>query len=94
MENDKGILIMEYGQYLTEESEMQTKIIFGSGSNSSNNPRIKTDEAKHWYINGGGVRLTKINFEYFFREDSSKIVREEIDFTFFKIIIMEHHMKN
>jgi len=72
---------------------MKTKIIFGSGSgsNSSNNPRIKTDDALYWYINKDGARVSKINYEYFFGDDSSKITREEIDYVVFKIIASYHH---
>ena len=42
MENNEDIIILEYGQYLSEESEIKTTNIFGSGSQSSENPRIKT----------------------------------------------------
>lgn len=91
MENDKDILIFEYGQYLSEESEMKTKMIFSSCSNSSNNPRIKTDDALYWYINKDGARITKINYEFCFGDDPSKITREEIDYIIFKIIASYHH---
>ena len=70
---------------------MKTKIIFSSCSNSSNNPRIKTDDALYWYINKDGARITKINYKFCFGDDPSKITREEIDYVVFKIIASYHH---
>ena len=32
IENNEDIIILEYGQYLSEESEIKTTNIFGSGS--------------------------------------------------------------
>ena len=92
MENHEDIIILEYGQYLSEENEIKTTNIFGSGSQSSDNPRIKTDFADYWYINKDGARLTKINNKYFFgQNDLSKFTREEINFVALKVAVSNHH---
>ena len=90
MENKKDIIIMEYGQYLSEESELISQTPFDS-SESSNNPRIHNDEALYFYINKDGARITKINDKYFFGNDISKIPKEEIDLTVLKVIASYHH---
>lgn len=92
MENNKDIIILEYGQYLSEESEIKTTTIFGSGSKSSDYPRIKTDGAFYWYINKDGARITKINNKHFFgQDDLSKFTREEIDVVALKVAASFHH---
>ena len=92
MENNEDIIILECGQYLSEENEIKTTNIFGSGSQSSDNPRIKTDFADYWYINKDGARLTKINNKHFFgQNDLSKFTREEINFVALKVAVSNHH---
>lgn len=58
LENFKDIIIIEYGQYLTNESEKyfseENKIL------NDNNYRVEINKAKYYYINGDGVRITKI----------------------------------
>jgi len=90
MENNKDFIIIEYGQYLSDKSEIISKSSFGS-SDSSNNPRIKNDDALYWYINKDGARITRINEKYFVGEDISKIPKKEINFTILKVIASYHH---
>ena len=91
MENDEDIIIIEYGQYLSDKSEMITSNIISSGSDSSNIPRIKNDKALYWYINNDGARLTKINNKYFGKNKISELSRDDIDFIVSKIIASYHH---
>ena len=70
MENDEDIIIMEYGQYLTDQSEIEKSNIFGSfGSCSDEYNRPKIIENKNnlfWFINKDGLRMTKIDTKYLF----------------------------
>lgn len=56
MEND-DIIIIEYGQYLTEDSKENTGILCSgsSGSGSSNNARKDFNENLYYYINKDGL---------------------------------------
>ena len=60
---NKDLLLIEYGQYLTKESEKQNIGIFSSSNNinSSQNCREKTNEFSYYYINKDGVRISKFN---------------------------------
>ena len=64
MENKDAFLI-EYGQYLTEDSEKQSTGIFSSSNNigSSNNPKEKSTDFEYYYINKDGVRICKFGFK-------------------------------
>ena len=68
MENDKDIIIMEYGQYLTENSEKMESSIFSSCDNYSNSyKRVKKHEYNSGmlYLNRDGLRITIIDDKYF-----------------------------
>ena len=69
MENDEDIIIMEYGQYLTENSEIEEPNFLSSCDSCTNSYRVaKRHENNNnifWYINGDGLRITKINNAYF-----------------------------
>ena len=64
MENDKDIVILEYGQYLTENSDIDENNLFSSCDSCSNSYKdvTKFDNNKniYWYINKDGLRMTKI----------------------------------
>ena len=62
MEND-DILIIEYGQYLSEDSEIKPGFLSSSCSKSSQNPKTEVNENLYYYINKDGARITKINKE-------------------------------
>ena len=58
LENFDDIILMEYGQYLTEESKKyydNLNWLFNSSDN-----RIEYNKVKYYYINEDGVRITKI----------------------------------
>ena len=58
LENFEDIILMEYGQYLTEESKKyydNLNWLFNSSDN-----RIEYNKVKYYYINEDGVRITKI----------------------------------
>ena len=59
LEND-DIVIIEYGQYLTEDSDIKNGY-FSSGSKSSETPRKDSNNNLYYYINKDGARITKIN---------------------------------
>ena len=56
------IVIIEYGQYYSEDSEIKNSNIFSNISNSSDssNYRIEKNDFIYYYINKDGVRLTII----------------------------------
>ena len=58
LENYDDIILIEYGQYLTEESKKfydNLNSIFNSGDS-----RVAYNKVKYYYINEDGVRITKI----------------------------------
>ena len=85
MDND-DILIIEYGQYITEESEIKNG--FGSCSKSSGNPRKDINENFYYYINKDGARITKIDkMKYHINSISDELTNEIVC----KIIASEHY---
>ena len=61
------VIIIEYGQYYSNLSEIRNTGIFASSSNSSNSSqRSRTDfnNLQYYYINKDGVRLTILHREY------------------------------
>ena len=58
LEGLKDIVIIEYGQYLTEESQKYFDTVNPLFANTD--CRIEYNKAKYYYINGDGVRITKI----------------------------------
>jgi len=81
---NKYIVILEYGQYYSIESEEIINTGFFSsssdGSKSKKNPRTKSNNLLYWYINKDGARLTIIDsidgFE--FCNDLNNFSKEEI----------------
>ena len=62
LENSKDILIIEYGNYLTIDSNLTNS---GIGSiNSSKEPRENENDNIYYYINKDGVRKTLFTYEY------------------------------
>ncbi len=57
LENTDDILIIEYGQYLTKDSDLKNKGLFGSSGSSKEPREIKNDNI-YYYINKDGVRIT------------------------------------
>ena len=53
LDNSNDILIIEYGQYYSENSELNKSSIFSS---SSKNPRESTNDYIYYYINKDGAR--------------------------------------
>ena len=65
MENE-DILIIEYGQYLTQESEIKKGLFCSGSSGSSAEPRTDSNGNLYYYINKDGARLTKIDQKKYF----------------------------
>ena len=63
LEDCDDILIFEYGQYYSNESNLK-KSIFSSSSNSSNEPRKCNNENIYYYINKDGARITIFTYDY------------------------------
>ena len=89
MENGKDIIIMEYGQYLTEQSEIDEPGIFSSCDSCSDDykrPKRTENNNIYWFLNKDGLRMTKIDENDIFLEEhqplnenqKSKIVSELI----------------
>ena len=73
MENDKDYIIMEYGQYLTEYSEITNNSIFSSFDYNLNSKEVEKNNNIYWYMNKDGLRITKINnkcLDYFIKKYS------------------------
>ena len=79
LEND-DIVIIEYGQYLTKDSDIKNGF-FSSGSKSSNTPRKDSNDNLYYYINKDGARITTINKEKYlntYRYDSVDDIIQKI----------------
>lgn len=88
LENSKDILIIEYGQYLTEESDF-TKL---SGSYiSSNEPINNYNENIYYYINKDGVRITIIQYEKSSSMFGVKLNEELLSYFVSKIIACQYY---
>ena len=83
LEND-DIVIIEYGQYLTEDSDIKNGY-FSSGSKSSETPRKDSNDNLYYYINKDGARITKINKEKY------KNKYEQVNDIIQKIIAAQHY---
>lgn len=57
LENIKDIILFEYGQYLSKESEKNFGVI---NKIFSSNFREEENSAKYYFINDDGVRITRI----------------------------------
>ena len=68
LEGTKDIIIIEYGQYLTKDSDL--KIFSGSSSNSSNEARENKNENIYYYINKDGARITLFTYERYSEYES------------------------
>ena len=87
MEND-DILIIEYGQYITKDSNIKPGIFSSSGSKSSDNPREDKNNNSYYYINKDGARITKIDKEKYFKNNEDFDKKCEI---ISKIIASQHY---
>ena len=97
MENNEDIIIMEYGQYYSKDYDPNQGILsvinsvrFDSmGSLDSINHPFREDKTNtFWYINNDGVRLSKVNNDYFNEKDPNK---EKSISNKVKKIIASHH---
>ena len=79
MEN-KDIFLMEYGQYLTKDSEKENVGMFSllNKVGSSSDPREENNDVEYYYINKDGVRISKFGFkmEGDFKELNKKLITE------------------
>ena len=69
MENN-DILIIEYGQYITEYIRIKPGFFSSSGSKSSKTPREDQNNNSYFYINKDGARITKIDKQRYFKDES------------------------
>ena len=79
MEN-KDIFLMEYGQYLTKDSEKENVGMFSllNKVGSSSDPREENNDVEYYYINKDGVRISKFGFKMKgdFKELNKKLITE------------------
>lgn len=88
LENSKDILIIEYGQYLTEETDFSQL----SGSYiSSNEPKNHYNENIYYYINKDGVRITIIEYEKLTSMFGAELNEELLSFFVSKIIACQYY---
>ena len=85
LENN-DIVIIEYGQYLTKDSDIKNGF-FSSGSKSSNTPRKDSNENLYYYINKDGARITKISKEKYSNKNNNESINDIIQ----KIIAAEQY---
>ena len=83
---NKDIVIIEYGQYLTKDTDIKNGF-FSSGSKSSNTPRKDSNENLYYYINKDGARITKISKEKYYNQNNYKSINNIIQ----KIIAAEQY---
>ena len=88
LENSKDILIIEYGQYLTEESDFTN--LRGSYI-SSNEPKEHHNENIYYYINKDGVRITIIEYEKLTSTFGVELNEELLSFFVSKIIACQYY---
>jgi hypothetical protein len=85
LENN-DIVIIEYGQYLTKDSDIKNGF-FSSGSKSSNTPRKDSNDNLYYYINKDGARITKISKEKYSNKNNNESINDIIQ----KIIAAEQY---
>ena len=98
MENNEDIIIMEYGQYYPKvydrnrgfSSFINSVAQFESMASleSINHPFREDAKNTFWYINKDGVRLSKVNNDYFNGKDQNK---EKVSDKVKKIIASHHY---
>ena len=97
MENNEDIIIMEYGQYYSKDYDPDQGILSVINSvrfdsmeslDSINHPFREDIKNTFWYINDDGVRLSKVNNDYFNEKDpiKEKSISDKV-----KKIIASHH---
>lgn len=67
LDNSNDVLIIEYGKYLTQDSQdriLQTKKTLSSNSSNSSKLRENENENIYYYINKDGARITIFSYEY------------------------------
>lgn len=95
LEDTNDILIIEYGQYLTEDSNLKKEGIFGSSSSgSSKEPRENINDNIYYYINKDGVRITIFTSETIKKYKSSnmnisQIISDLIASQYYNITVKE-----
>ena len=72
LENSEDILIIEYGQYLTEDYILNKNFTLNSSGSSGKlkEPREYKNENIYYYINRDGARITILTHEYLKEFDS------------------------
>ena len=94
---NKYIVILEYGQYYSEESEeIKNTGFFSSSSNgskSTKNTRTERNNLLYWYINKDGARLTIIDSidGFAFCDDLNHFSKEEISIIGLSVIAANHY---
>lgn len=94
---NKYIVIVEYGQYYSEESEeIKNTGFFSSssdGSKSTKNARTERNNLLYWYINKDGARLTIIDSidGFDFCQDLNLFSKEEISIFGLSVIAANHY---
>lgn len=63
LENTNDILIIEYGEYFTKDSNSKNSGLFISSSSSSKEPRKIKNDNLYYYINKDGARITLFKSE-------------------------------
>ena len=75
LENYEDILIIEYGNYLTQDNNLKkSQILSSNSSNSSNEPRKNENENIYYYINKNGARIAIFSSEKLIKMDIIVII--------------------
>jgi len=75
LENSEDILIIEYGNYLTQDNNLKkSQILSSNSSNSSNEPRKNENENIYYYINKNGARIAIFSSEKLIKMDIIVII--------------------
>lgn len=91
LEDSKDVLIIEYGQYLTEESDLTKSIVVSGSSNSSNEPRKVYNENIYYYVNKDGVRITIFTYEQLLSMTKSNLNEKNLSTFISQIIASQYY---
>ena len=79
LENSEDILIIEYGNYLTQDNNLKkSQILSSNSSNSSNESRKNENENIYYYINKNGARITIFSSEKLKKIDKNRYYSNNI----------------
>ena len=84
-------IIIEYGQYLTKDSDLKKPNCYSS--NSSREPKKKKNENIYYYINNDGVRITKFEVSPSHKNSFPSVISDLIALQYYNMSKEEYYNK-